>query len=116
MEVNREILPGQEEYWAGYQASIEKAKNDPRIIEFDKLCFEVFGKTEAGKKLLEELRDRYIMASTPGRDMNTYDKSCIYFEGFRDCIRLLMQSTRSYQERREAEDQKAIKQASEAVL
>ena len=105
-------LPGQEDYWDGYTASINKLKNNPDVVEFDRLCFEVFNKTEAGALLLSQLTERYLIPSTPSRGEN-YAHSCIYYEGFRDCIRLLIQSTKGYKSRKEAEDKKKIKETQE---
>jgi len=106
-------LPGQEDYWDGYTSSINKLKNNPDIVEFDRLCFEVFSKTEAGAKILSELTERYIIPSTPAKDMTSYSTNCVYYEGFRDCIRLLIQSTKGYSRRKEAEDAKKIKETRE---
>lgn len=112
MEINKDLLPGQEDFWQGYQTSIDKSKEDPRLIEFDRLCFEVFEKTEAGKKLLEYLIETIVMPGTPSRDTQAFPMTCVYYEGQRDCIRLLRQSTRSYRERKEAEDKRIIEKAS----
>lgn len=108
-------LPGQENYWAGYEESINKLKNDPNLIEFDKLCFLVFGISENGKQLLEYFKDRIIFPSIPGQADNNFDKRCMYYEGYKEAFRQLIHATNNYKIRKEAEEQKIIsKQAQEA--
>lgn len=109
----REMLMGQEDYWAGYQASIDKLKNDPSFIEFDKLCFHVFGVTEEGKRILKYFQDNILMASIPAKLDANYDKACIYYEGYREAFRQLIHGTKNYIQRKEAEDKKAVQKAAE---
>lgn len=111
----RKLIPGQEDYWAGYEQSIEKMANDPAALEFDKLCFEVFGTTAQGKKLLEYFKERIIMPSIPGQLDMYYDKRCIYYEGYKEAFRQLMHATNNYLIRREAEDKKIIAKKSQEV-
>lgn len=110
---NTELLMGQEDYWAGYQASIDKLKNDPNVVEFDKLCFYVFGLSEEGKTLLDYFKNNILMASIPAKLDSNYDKACIYYEGYREAFRQLIHGTKNYQIRKEAEDKKKIQKAAE---
>lgn len=112
---NKELLMGQEDYWAGYQASIDKMRNDPTAIEFDKLCFHVFGITEDGKKLLEIFKEQMIFPSVPTKGYGDMGNACIYYEGYKEAFRQLIHATRNYVIRKQAEDEKAIKKASEGA-
>ncbi len=106
------LLIGQEDYWAGYNASIEKLNNDPSVVEFDRLCWHVFGNSEEGKKLLKYFEDRIIFPSIPGQGTPDYQQKCMYYEGYKESIRQLIYATRNYPIRKEAEDKKKIDAAS----
>lgn len=54
-------------------------------------------------KLLEILRDRFIIPSSPGPMSESYHYSCIYYEGFREAFRQLINSVDSYKKRMDAE-------------
>ena len=93
-----------ENYFSGYQDEVEKLRNNPSFIEFDKLCYEVFGKTEDGARLLEYLTERFILPANPFPVGNpAYPNACVYYEGFRDAYRQLVHCVRSYKERKDAE-------------
>jgi len=112
---DRKLIPGQEDYWAGYEESINKLKDDPNVVEFDKLCFEVFGMSAAGKKLIEHFKEKIIFPSIPGQADSNFDKRCIYYEGYKEAFRQLIYATQNYRTRKEAEDQRTIKKSEEAT-
>ena|SRR6266568_9498163 len=109
------LLVGQEDYWQGYRTSFEDSKRDPNYIELDKLCFEVFGKTEDGKKLLEYFKEFMINPSTPASKIMDFDHCCIYYEGYREGFRQLINLTKAYVTRKEAEGERAVKEATKGV-
>ena len=88
-----------ENYFAGYQENIDKLKNDPAIVAFDKLCYEVFEGSEMGKKFLEFAIDRFIVNSQIGRGNPTYQLDCIWQEGFRDAYRMIINHVHSHKQR-----------------
>ena len=69
------------DYFSGYRESMKNFLDSPDRLELDRLMYEVFGKTDSGKKLLEIFKDRFIYAPTPGQISASYDHSCIYHEG-----------------------------------
>ncbi len=105
---DKTLLPGQEDYWAGYQESIDKLRNDPETISFDQLCFEVFNSKE-GKKLLEYFESNIVMGAVPSKIDNNFDKSCIYYEGYRQGFRQIIHAVKNYQLRKEAQQAKLVK-------
>lgn len=91
------------DYWRGYQESINKLKNDPKSIEFDKICYEIFECTDAGRKLMEIIIDRYLMPSLVHGDNKNYANACIWSEGFKAAFRILLASKNSHHQRVKAE-------------
>ncbi len=89
----------QEDYFKDYQEGIEKLKNNPEVIAFDKLCFEVFEASEVGRKFLEFGKDRFLIHSQIQRGTPTYQEDLIWQEGFRDAYRMILQSVISHQQR-----------------
>ncbi len=91
------------DYYDGYRESIEKLKNQPELIEFDKLCYEVFAHSEAGKKLMEQIIDKYVLPSLINNNNPKYETACVWAEGFKDAFRLLRSSMLSHAQRIKAE-------------
>ena len=100
-ETNPLIQP--ENYFQGYQESAEKLKNNPEILKFDKLCYELFEAQEAGRKFIELITERYLLApaSTPGSP--TFDNEVKWAEGLRYAFLLLRNAVKSHKQRIEAQ-------------
>lgn len=88
-----------ENYSAGYQKSIDELKNSPHIIEFDKLCFELFDKNEMGRRFMEMVTERYIIPSLANRGNATYQIDVLWGEGFKEFGRLILSAVKSHQQR-----------------
>lgn len=97
MERNSLLEP--ENYMKDYEKSIEELKNNPGIIEFDKLCFELFSHNEMGKKFLELSTERYLIPALAKPGTATYQLDVMWAEGFKDFIRMLISSVKSHQQR-----------------
>ena|ERR1700733_1623627 len=95
-----------ENYFKGYAESAEKLKNQPEILELDKLCYEVFEHYEPGKKLMEVLVNRFLLApsSTPGS--TTFDNEVKFGEGLRYAFLLLRNCVKSHKQRIMAQEGK----------
>lgn len=91
------------DYLKGYGPSLEKLKNNPAAVEFDKLCFEVFENTDAGKKLMELILERYLIPSLVHGDNKNYSDACVWAEGFKAAFRVLRNSALSHSQRIKAE-------------
>lgn len=89
---------GYENPYEQYNKSIEDLKNNPELVEFDKLVFEVF-KSDAGKKLLQIMVDRYLMQTITHPTHSTYQNVVIYQEGWRDFIRMIKNSIHAHKQR-----------------
>lgn len=90
-----------------YNESIQKLKNNPEVIEFDKLCYELFGESVQGKKFIEVIKNRYLIPTLTNRNDTNFANTCIYVEGFREAFRLLINSVESHSQRIKAETNKA---------
>lgn len=89
-------------YFEGYDENIENLKNQPELVSFDKLCYEVFEMTEAGKKLMAVIEERFLLPSLAQMN-NNYQISCIHAEGLKDGFRMLRQAVASHKQRIKAE-------------
>ena len=87
-----------EDYWAPMNESIKSLRNNPEVVEFDKLCYEVFDKSEMGKKFMELVIEKFFIHSQIARGQN-YQIDAIWQEGFRDAWRMIMYSVRSHAQR-----------------
>jgi hypothetical protein len=89
----------QENFFAGYQKSIDELKNNPQIIEMDKLCFELFESNPQGKRFLEVVTERYLIPALVKMGTPTYQLDVLWAEGFKDFPRMLLGSVKSHQQR-----------------
>ncbi len=97
MEKNPLLEP--EDYMQGYTDKINALKNDPKIIEFDKLCYELFEKNEMGKRFIEIILERYLIPALARPGTATYQLDIMWGEGFKDFARMLISSIKSHQQR-----------------
>ena len=95
-----------ENYFAGYQESIDKLKNRPDIVSFDKLCYEIFQNNESGRKFMEFVEQRYLIPSLANLQMTNYQQAVIWGEGFKDAFRTIKQAVMSHTQRIKAETDK----------
>ena len=98
-----------ENYFEGYNESIKQAaKANPGEVVFDELCFTVLGKSEDGKKLMELIKEQFIMPSVPcklsGAD---FPIAATYYEGYREAFRQLLGQVEGYKRRMLYEAKKA---------
>jgi hypothetical protein len=100
-EKNPYIEP--ENYFEGYQDSIDKMKERPEFVEFDKLCHLVFG-TPDGKHLMEEIERRYLLPALCSPTVPNYQTMVIYTEGFKDAFRSIKSVILSHEQRIKAEN------------
>src|SRR3954463_706652 len=95
------------DYFQGYNNSIDELKNRPELVEFDKLCYEVFSSNfEPGKRLMELIIERHIMPGLVKGNNPNYATACIWAEGFKEAFRLLRQCSISHGQRIKAEKDK----------
>lgn len=97
-----------ENYFQGYNDSIEDLKNRPELLEFDRLIFEVHN-TEQGKKLMEEYEKRFLIPALADRSSPTYKQLLIWADGFKDAFRFLKSTIMAYEERIKAEVNKNVR-------
>ena len=94
-----------ENYFEGYQDSIDSLKGNPDLVEFDKLCHLVF-MTPDGKQLMEEIEKRYLLPALASPMNNNYQNLVIYTEGFKDAFRTIRHCVLAHDQRIKAENHK----------
>jgi hypothetical protein len=99
-EVNPLLEP--ENYFEAYNKNIDKLKNDPLVVAFDKLCYEVFEATEMGREFLKFATNRFLIGSQVTKGNPTYQVDVIWQEGFRDAYRMIMNHVQSHKQRIQA--------------
>jgi hypothetical protein len=97
MEKNPLIEP--ENYFESYNKSIQNLKNHPEVLEFDKLCYELFEMQAAGKKFIEVVTQKYLIPSIASKGQPTYQIDLLWCEGFKDFARMLINCVKSHQQR-----------------
>ena len=91
------------DYFEGYNESINKLKNNPEAIQFDRLCYELFEMTQLGKDFMTIVKDRFILPGLAKPGSATFQIDCIWAEGFKDFPRTILGHIRSHQQRIQAE-------------
>jgi hypothetical protein len=88
-----------ENYFEGYKKSIEALKHHPEIIEFDKLCYELFENQPAGKTWIKLVTEKYLLPTLVSRGNPTYQIDLLWQEGFKDFIRMVFNCVTSHKQR-----------------
>jgi hypothetical protein len=79
----------QEDYFSDYRKNIEAMRNDPAMIELDKLFFELFSLNEQGKRFMEIVKERWLIPALAKPGTATYQLDVLWAEGFKDFGRML---------------------------
>lgn len=83
-----------------YNKNLEEfAMNNPEIIEISRLCYEVFKGTNDGKKLMNELENRFLFGSLVNPLSQNSSECALYWTGFTDCIKWLRNYANEHDER-----------------
>ncbi len=102
MSENRNPILEQENYAKQYQENIDALKNQPMLVELDKLCYEVFEKFEPGKKFLEIAKERWLIPALADKRSPTYNTEVTWAEGFKEFIRFILSCVIAHKQRIEA--------------
>lgn len=94
-----------ENYYDGYQESIDKLKDNPEYTEFDKLCHLVF-MTPDGKHLMEELEKRYLIPALATPNNPNFETLLVWTDGYKEAFRMLKHCVKSHEQRIKAETNK----------
>ena len=98
MELKDNPFLQQEDYTAGYRESVEQLKNQPHLVEFDKLNYELFN-SEFGVKWMQHVVDNYLIPPLADRSSPHFSTSAVWAEGFKDFARMLRGSIKSHEQR-----------------
>lgn len=99
MTQDRNPLIEPEDFFAGYNKNIDELKKDPAIIEFDRLVYEVWEHSEAGRKLMELCVERYLIPGLAQPGCPTYQIDILGAEGFKNCLRMFRNCVLSHKQR-----------------
>lgn len=93
----------QENYFDGYK---EKAKEllqgKKEEIDIDELFFKVF-QSEHGQKLIEIFKNRFLLPGFVHPATDNADRLSLYYEGFKEAFRMIINSVDSYKLRIDSE-------------
>ena len=92
-----------EDYMKQYRDNVNDLKNDPNVIEFDKLIYELFEMNPQGKRFLELFTERYLIPGVAHPDSPTFQIKVIWGEGMKEFGRIIISSIRSHQQKTNAE-------------
>ena len=103
MELQDNPYLQQEDFTAGYKDSAEALKNNPELIAFDKVCYELFSINPMGKKFIEIIIERYLIPPLADRNSVNFETNAVWAEGFKDAFRMLRHAVLSHDQRIKAE-------------
>jgi len=105
MELKDNPLLQPEDFMVGYNESIDNLKNNPQLLAFDKLSYELFS-SELGKKWMEVVIDRYLIPPMADRNSPNFPTNAVWAEGFKDFVRMLRMCVHSHSQRIKAGENK----------
>jgi len=79
-------------HFEGYNEQIAKLRNRPEILSFQKLCYDLFEATEAGKRFMEYVTENFIIPDKAKLGSPTFQVDIIWWDGFKEAYRLLRKS------------------------
>lgn len=91
-----------EDYMKGYRESVEKLKNDPNLVAFDRMCYELFT-TDLGKRFMQYVTEIYLLPSLVNKDSPNFALMAIWQDGFKDAFRIIRQGIKSHDQRIKSE-------------
>lgn len=90
-------------YFKQYEEEMQKLKHHPEILEFDKICYELFEMNPLGKKFMETCLERFVIPKLCNIGTQTYQIDCIWAEGFKEFPRMLRDKVIAHSRRIAAE-------------
>jgi hypothetical protein len=94
------------DHFKGYQKSIEKLKNNPEYVEFDKMCYELFYLNETGTHFMEFVLETYLLPSLVPKGTPDYAMASVWAEWFKEAFRMIRHGVVSHLQRIKAETNK----------
>jgi len=103
MELKDNPLLQPEDFLLQYRQSAERLKNNPDLVSFDRLCYQLFVMNPDGKKFMETVNQRYLIPSLVNKESPNYQLMVIWADGFKDFPRLILDCIRAHDQRIKAE-------------
>jgi len=75
-----------ENYYEPLNDNIKKLKENPELIAFNKLCYEIFLQNFFGIELMKILIEKFFFSKRIEPGQPNYSIACIHLEGARDLI------------------------------
>ena len=88
-----------EDYFKQYKENINRMKNDPHVIEFDKLVYELFKLNEQGRRFMDIITKRYLIPALAKPGTATYQLDVMWAEGFKDFARMILMAIQSHDQK-----------------
>ena len=72
-----------EDPFEGYRENIEKLKNRPEAVQFEKMCYELFESYELGRKFMEHVTENMLLKPSADIEAANFDNRVVWGEGFK---------------------------------
>jgi hypothetical protein len=99
MEPNSNPLLQPEDYAAQYKKNVEELRNNPQVIEWDRLCYELFEMNPQGKRWMEIVTERWIIPALARPGTPTYQLDVMFWEGYKEFGRMLLLALQTHKHR-----------------
>lgn len=90
----------------GYNEQIKKLRNNPELVSFDRMCYELFENNETGRKFMEYLLIHKILKPASDQNNPMLQIHAVWAEGFKAFYYMLMNGVTSHKQRIHAEANK----------
>ena len=87
-------------HFSGYQDSIEKLKERPEAVEFERLCFNIFSLSDDGVRLMELIKERYLIPALIDIGNPNYATANTWAEGYKQAFRNIMLAVETHSQRK----------------
>jgi hypothetical protein len=98
IEENNPLLQP-EDYTAQYRKNIEQMRNNPDVVEWDRLCHELFEMNPQGKRWLELVTQKYLIPALARPGTPTYQLDIMFWDGFKEFGRMLLLTIQAHKDK-----------------
>lgn len=94
-----------EDYTAEYKKQVDNANKDPKTLDYHRLTYALF-KSKDGEEWLDGMVERYLIPGFVNPAAVTAPHAALYYEGFKECIRMIKNAIRAHEQFIESESLK----------
>lgn len=88
----------QENHFEGYQKSMDELKAQPEILQFQKMCYELFEALELGRKFMEYIDENVLLKPSADIGDAHYQNKVTWGEGYKAAFQTIRSLINSHKQ------------------